>query len=255
MYLVAIAVVVGALAGRLVLRRPLRHRHLGPVRAHWVPVLVLGIALAVAADRLDDGPTVAVAVAGHALLVVGALANLHLVGTGVIAVGLALNLTSMVVDGGIPVRRGALVHAGVVDADDVAGATLRGPRHLERDDDMVPVLGDVLPLAAAGTVVSFGDLIVLVGITDVTAHAVRRRRRPPDEVVVIDLRAHVRSDEELDAMLRHPTARTSASPAHDWGTAPPGAAVSGSHHSASPDVRAPAMVGSRTPAAPASANR
>lgn len=251
------AVVVGLVAGRLLLRRPLRYRHLGPPRVGALPILVLGVALVVVADRLDSSAAVAVAVAGQATLVVGVLANGHLVGTGVLAVGLALNLVSMTVDGGMPVRRGALVHAGVLGADEVAGASLSGPRHLERDDDLVPGLGDVLPLRPVGTVVSFGDLVILTGLADIAAHAARPRRhrrrgrRSEPETVVIDLRAHVRSDDELEAMLRHPTARSSANPAHDWGTAPPAVAVSGSHHSASPEVRAPATVGAATADAPA----
>jgi hypothetical protein len=247
--------VAGALAGRRLLR-PLRYRHLGSPRLRWLPLLAAGVALAVAADRLDGGTAVVVAGVGHAVLVAGVLANAHLVGTGVLAVGIALNLASLTLDGGMPVRRGALVHAGVLDAADVPGATVSGPRHLERGDDLLPVLGDVLPVAALGTVVSFGDLIVVVGMADIAAHAARPRRRRSDvEPGVLDLRGVAPSDDVPGPATAQRSARSSASPVHDWGTAPPAAAVSGSHHSASPDADAPATVGADTLRAPARVSR
>lgn len=207
MALVVVAVVIGAVAGRAL--RPLRYRHLGRPRLRWLPVLAAGVLASVAADRLDGSTAVAVAIAGQAALVAGAAANLHLVGAGILAIGLALNLVSMAVDGGVPVRRGAVVAAGLLEPAELEGATVDGPRHFERDDDRLPALGDALPIEALGTVVSFGDLIVVVGIADTVAHAARRRRRArahQRDTVVIDLRDHLLSDDEVAARLRHPTA-------------------------------------------------
>jgi hypothetical protein len=204
--LVVVAVVAGVLAGRAL--SPLRYRHLAPPRPRWVAVALAGVVVATVAERLDGDAAVWCAVVGQALLVVGVVANLHLVGAGVLAVGLGCNLLSMAVDGGIAVRPASLVEAGVVTRAELDGASLAGPRHLETDDDHLGVLGDAIPLSAFGTVVSFGDLIALVGIGDVAAHAARplRRRRRSDSVV-IDLRGHVPSDDELSARLRHPTGR------------------------------------------------
>jgi hypothetical protein len=224
------ALAVGVVLGRLLLQ-PLRYRHLGAARVRWPVALGLGAVLAVAADRIDGGGAVPLAVVGQVLLIIGVLANLHLVGTGVLAVGLALNLVSMVVDGGVPVRRGALVAAGVLEPADVPDATVSGPRHLERSDDLAPWLGDALPVAPMRTVVSFGDLVVAVGVADVAAHAARRRRTAQVPL------------------------STNARPVHDWGTAPPGAPVSGSHHSARPEVRAPAAVGLARVFTPANQSR
>jgi hypothetical protein len=221
--LVVAAVAAGAAAGRLLLR-PLRYRHLGPTPLRWPAVLVAGVVLAVAADRVDGSTAVGLAIAGQALLVAGVLANLHLVGAGVVAVGLATNLASMAVDGGVPVRPSALLAAGIVEQGDTVA--VRGPRHVERPDDLVPWLGDALPIEPLRSVVSFGDLIVAIGLADVAAHAARPRRQ---------------------------SSRTS--PVHDWGTAPPAAPVSGCHHSASPDVSAPATVGAATERIPAHASR
>jgi hypothetical protein len=258
MALVLLALGIGMVLGRRM--QPLRYRHLGAPRVHWWPALALGVVLAIVADRLDGTAAVGVGIAGESLLVIGVLANLHLVGTGVVAVGLGLNLLSMVVDGGVPVRPGALVEAGVLDPGEVAGAKVAGPRHIEDDRDIVPWLGDALPVSPLGTVMSFGDLIVGVGIADVTAHAVRPRRRraaappappPPDEPVLVD-------DDLVDELLldlQEPVAITIDSPVHDWGTAPPAAPVSGTHHSARPDVMAPLVVGPATVVMPARQSR
>ena len=223
MALTVVALAVGVVLGRLLLQ-PLRYRHLGPARVRWPIVLGLGVVLAVTADFTAS---TSLAIISQALLTLGVLGNGHLVGTGVLAVGLAMNLVSMTVDGGVPVRRGALVAAGVLDPEEVARATVSGPRHLERDDDLLPWLGDALPVAPLRTVVSFGDLVVAVGVADVAAHAARRRRQSIN----------------------------SASPVHDWGTAPPAAPVSAFHHSARPDVRAPATVGLARVVTPARQSR
>lgn len=210
MTLVVVAVVVGIVAGRVL--RPLRYRHLGRPHLRWLPVLAAGIIASLVADRLDGSTAVTVGVAGQAALAAGAVANLHLVGAGVLAAGLALNLASMVIDGGVPVRRGAVVAAGLLEPAELDGAIVDGPRHFERDDDIVPALGDALPIESLGTVVSFGDLIVVVGIADTVAHATRRRRRVHavdhhhhDDTIVIDLRDHLPSDAELEARLRPAT--------------------------------------------------
>lgn len=207
MALVVVAVISGLVAGRALLR-PLRYRHLAAPRPRRVALGVAGVVLATVAEQLDGSSAVTLALAGQALLVAGVLANLHLVGAGVLAVGLGLNLLTMTVDGGVPVRPSALVEAGIVERAEVEGATLAGPRHLEDDGDLLGALGDAIPLSAFGTVVSFGDLVALVGIADVAAHAARplRRRRRTDNVV-IDLRGYVPRDDEVAAMLRHPSSR------------------------------------------------
>ena len=229
--LVVAALITGVVVGRLL--PPLRYRRVGVQRLRGAEALGAGVVLSVLADALDGGIAVVVGVLGQALLLAGVLANLHLVGTGVVAVGLALNLASMIVDQGVPVRRGALVAAGILDADEVPRASVSGPRHLERDSDLAPWLGDALPVGALRSAVSFGDLIVAIGVADVAAHAARPRRRRDQP----------------------PPPSSNDRPVHDWGTAPPALAVSGSHHSASPDVRAPATVGSARLVAPARQSR
>ena len=214
-----LAVAAGTVVGLRL--RPLRYRHLGTTPLRWPAVVLAGTVLAVVADRTD---AVVVAVAAQVLLIAGVAANGHLVGTGVVAVGLGANLVPMLVDGGVPVRPSAMVAAGIIEQGEVV--TVTGPRHVERPDDLVPWLGDALPIEPFRIVVSFGDLIVAIGLADVAAHAARPRRQ-----------------------------RRSASPVHDWGTAPPAAPVSGCHHSASPEISAPATVDDATERIPAHASR
>jgi hypothetical protein len=169
------AVVAGAAVGAV-----LRSRAVGPAPAlRRLGPLVAGIAGALAADRLEGDVAVTVAVGAQLLLVAGVLANRTVSGATLLAVGLGLNLVSMAVDGGVPVDGHALVRAGVLDERTVDAADFDGPRHLQGDGDMLPWLGDAVPVAALGTVVSVGDLVTLAGTGWVTAGWVRSTRRRP----------------------------------------------------------------------------
>ena len=97
-------------------------------------------------------------------------------GVAVVGVGLLVNLV-----GGGGQRR----HAGAGRAPSrPPGSSSAGepievddPRHLETSDDPLPVLGDVLPVPFAHEVISFGDLIVVVGAADAVRELSRRRAR------------------------------------------------------------------------------
>jgi hypothetical protein len=173
---------------------------------------------------------------------------------GVLAIGLCANVVPVVVNQGMPVRADALVHANVATAADVGTIELTGGRHLERPSDNFVVLADIIPVPAAGEVVSFGDLIICVAMVDVIVHLVRRQRHAP---------AHSRGrhgpqggygEPTLD--LREPAAAdiSSARPDHDWGDAPSPVPSSGSQNSDNPDVSAPSTVLSAI-GAPADHNR
>lgn len=270
--LVPVAVVIGVVVGRIVAPGGGRRRALPWARLPGL--LVAGVLATALAGRLGGDTALAVAIAGRLALLIGVLANLHVTGAGVVAAGLALNLAPLAVDGATPVRRGALVQAGVVDAAEVERVAFDGPRRLERPDDALAALGDVVPLDPAATVVSIGDIVIATGVADVALHLVRRRgraRRPSSSVAAparrriepssrpgplrrtigtvdpatwhrIDLRPPGLSP--LVATYRR--ASSAASPVQDWGTAPPGAAVSACHHSAQPDATAPTVAGRAT---------
>jgi hypothetical protein len=171
--LIVLAVVVGALIG---LALPPAARHRARPRAHLLPLLIVGVVAQATAGRLDGGQAVVVALAGFACLLAFALANLHLTGMGVLAIGLAANVFVIAINGGMPVRTRALVAANVIDEREIAGLELSGPRHPERSSDRLVELGDIIPVPPIHEVVSFGDLIIVVATADVVAHLVRRRR-------------------------------------------------------------------------------
>lgn len=177
MLLLAVAVAVGVLAG--VARPPLGARTPRP-RFTWLPLLGGGAVLNLAAYLLDGTAATFALMASLVLLLGFVGVNPHVTGVAVIGLGLLLNLVSVVLNDGMPVRGGALVAAGVVDETDLEGTTFVGPRHLETSADTIPVLGDVLPvpLPIAPEVLSFGDLIVVVGAADAVRDLARRRHRP-----------------------------------------------------------------------------
>jgi hypothetical protein len=165
------------------------------VTVRWWALLPVGLVLAVVATRANGAVAGVLGVAGLGGLVTFTARNLHLAGMGILTAGLGLNLLAIVVNAGMPVRPGALVTAGVVDTGEAGTVELAGYRYLERPEDPLPIIGDVIPLPLGRSVVSVGDLVIAVGVADVVAHLTRRRRRvdrfqdlrmwlPPEEVAV-----------------------------------------------------------------------
>jgi hypothetical protein len=128
-----------------------------------------------------------------------AVSNLSVTGMWMIALGLTLNAFVVGLNHGIPVGRKALTHAGrdpgVYSAE----------HHVQRSSDKLLILGDVVPISPIGEIVSFGDLILAVGLIDVLVHLMRPARRRQDEP---------REDEELEqwpVQLRPPAAVSESS--------------------------------------------
>jgi hypothetical protein len=171
--LTVLAVLVGLFIG--LLRRG-RIRNLVDVQVSWWPLLLAGIFVPALVDRVDVRHAwlwVGVALAG---LVLFASRNLRLVGMSVVAIGLACNLLPTVFERGMPVRPDALVQAGIVPSDAIDRVVLHGARQLGTDDHRLWFLGDIVPVSETSQVVSFGDLIVLVGLADVAANMLLRQR-------------------------------------------------------------------------------
>lgn len=223
MVLLVVAVLGGLAAG--LLRPPLGARG---VRLHLrgMPLLATGaVGTAVAQVIAHDQATLVMGLSLAVLL--GFVArNLHVTGIVVIGCGLLLNLVAVVLNNGMPVRGGALVAAGVVERDELATIELSGVRHLESPTDRLGVLGDVLPLASTREVLSFGDLIVVVGATDALRELARRRRPRWSR----------------DERRTYSSTMTQLKVVHDWGTAPSAAPLSGSQCSAKPERSTPATI-------------
>lgn len=169
---IAIAVALGLVAGLAAGGRP----GAAPGRPlRWWATVLVGAAVQVAAVALDlDGAAATVAVlASYALLVTFAAANLRLAGMAVVLGGLTLNLTSMVANGGMPVRDSALVATGLVAEADLPAVDLGPKRHLETPADRLPALGDVIPVRSLRQVLSVGDVVLAAGVVVVTFRLVK----------------------------------------------------------------------------------
>ena len=221
MWLTAVAVLIGLGIGLALSPRTTRFAR---PRIRLLPLLVVGVIGQVIANRMTGSAATVLGLVALSQLVVFALANLHLTGMGVMAIGLGLNLLVMMMNGGMPVSARAL------QAARVPAGELQGARHVERSGDGLTILGDIIPVG--GQVVSYGDLIIAVATADVIAHLVRRQRRQPRTA------ASINTD----------------SPVHDWGMAPSPVPSSASQYSASPEEDAPRTLVAAT-SAPANHNR
>jgi hypothetical protein len=140
------------------------------LQALWA--LFAALAVQVALDLLWSGPGTGLS---HALLAVSyllligfCLANVTLKGMSVVAFGIALNALVIMANGGMPIR-----------TDPGFRATVK--HHAEGPSDTLTFLGDIIVLRPLNQALSFGDLIMLVGLVDVLVHRSRpapSRRRP-----------------------------------------------------------------------------
>jgi hypothetical protein len=115
------------------------------------------------------------ALSGFACLFGFALANLAVTGFWLIALGLFLNAFVIGLNHGMPIGTKALAHTGN------NASVYPVLHHVQRSSDRLLILGDVVPISPIGEVVTFGDLILGVGIADVIVHLMRPARRKRDE--------------------------------------------------------------------------
>lgn len=175
MRLTALAVTLGCLLALVLGGRP---SNLGrrPLRG-W-PLLAGGIVLQVAAGRaLGEAATTPLVVASYLLLIVFAVVNLHLVGMGVVMVGMVANALVIGLNDGMPIRPAAVVAAGLATPEEAERLKADAKRRPERSGDQAILLADIIPIPLMGEVVSFGDLVIGVGIVDTIIHLMKPRRR------------------------------------------------------------------------------
>jgi hypothetical protein len=216
----ALGVVAGLVVG---LARSPAGRHTVRPRIDHIGLIAAGAGLNALSVVLDGDAATFALMASLAVLVVVAFANRHVTGVAVVGVGLLVNLAAVSLNAGMPVRPSALEAAGLAEPGEVI--TVEPPRHLESDADPVPVVGDVIPIPLTREVVSFGDLIVVLGAADAVRELSRRRAR------AVGLEPAYRPAR---------MARTSVDQV--WGTAPSGAPVSATQCSANPDRSTPVTI-------------
>ena len=170
---IAVAIVVGLFIGRL---RRGRITAVTRTKLQLRSLIVIAFGSGLAVDLIDVPEPAMWAIVGLTAGLVFAVRNLHLVGMVVIAVGVTTNLLPVAVTGSTPVHASALVEAGMVAEADLDRVALAGARTLVDDGTGWVMLGDIIPVAAAGQVMSFGDLIILVGLASVIANLMLQRR-------------------------------------------------------------------------------
>ena len=139
-------------------------------------LLPLGLALQLAAVS-SAGPTwpFLLVLFSFACLFAFAIANLGVTGFWMIALGLFLNAFAVGLNHGMPIGHKALSHTG----NNVG--VFAALHHTQRSSDRLLILGDVVPISPIGEVVTFGDLILAVGLVDVIVHLMRPPKRRRDE--------------------------------------------------------------------------
>lgn len=220
MWFIAIAVLIGAVVGRLRGGSP---SEIAAKDVRWLSLLLLGMAARLLSSGLDlDGASLPL-IASFLLIGGFAAGNLRLVGMPIFLFGLFLNFAPVAVNDGMPVRPEAVVSANVAGAGDLQVIDLGAGRHLETDGDSLTFLGDIVPVPFLREVVSFGDLILAVGLADMMTNLMlpaRRRKRLPERRLVED---HVALGGEPWDGSRSAEADTEADPGeglvgvpHEW---------------------------------------
>jgi hypothetical protein len=173
LYVTGLALVSGAVIGLATGGRPrfiARHR----VRAWWL--VLVGFGFQLAADHVDLGSlATVVVVAGAVALLAFASLNPNLVGIGVVAVGVAANALVIGLDNGMPVRPSAVVAAHLATVADEPAINYGYRHHQQRPSDKLLFLSDIIPIPVQPLqqVVSFGDLILAIGVAATVAHLVQ----------------------------------------------------------------------------------
>jgi hypothetical protein len=149
------------------------------VAGGWMLAGGLGIQIAleyidVPKDQIDT-VGYGLLMASFALIIAFCLTNLHTAGFGVIAVGIAMNALVIGLNQGMPtIDIGNDAHGNRIQKAIEVSVKHRP----ERPDDLLRFLDDRILLPEPfDAVVSFGDLVVAVGICELAYFASRRRRR------------------------------------------------------------------------------
>ena len=138
--------------------------NLAATKFGWVWVLVIALALQIEADifassDLPQAVEIRLLVVTYFGVALFMGLNFKLPGMPIAAAGLVLNAIVIFLNGAMPVSRWAA---------DIAGATLGqdlGVKHeIAGSNTVLPFLADVIPIPYTSWVVSFGDVVLAVGI-------------------------------------------------------------------------------------------
>ena len=161
----------------------------------------------------------ALLMASYATLIAFIALNIRLPGLWVIALGFALNLLVIGVNGGMPVSDAALRSAygsGYAEQRRELAEGRQAKHHLERPVDTLTPLADVIPVGApVHQVLSVGDIVWLIGTAWVVTGMMRRREER------IATGGAPRAPDELSAPPGEPPQSESAPEASERSASPP----------------------------------
>jgi Family of unknown function (DUF5317) len=167
-YVVAIvvAIVVVPLTGGQLAR-------IADIRLRRVWLLFAGLGIQVLLELVDlprarfDDVGLTLLLLSYVFIIGFGLSNLLITGMGVITVGIAMNAFVIALNQGMPYR--------VPEGEKTETTVKHRP---EQPDDVLPALGDTIVLGdPVNAAISFGDLVIAVGLVDLTYRASRRPRR------------------------------------------------------------------------------
>jgi chromate transport protein ChrA len=152
------------------------------LNALWLLLVALIIQVALElvdfpAQRIDD-VGLAILLTSYVLIFAFCFLNRHTGGMVIIAIGVALNVLAIALNGGMPTkdevqrRNGRDVHVPIE----------RTVKHKPREsDDKLPFLGDVITAPGVpNQQFSVGDIVIGIGVVDICFEASRRPRRRGD---------------------------------------------------------------------------
>lgn len=128
--------------------------------------------------RYDD-LGLALLLVSYALMLAFGVANLRLRGMSIALLGVALNALVIAVNAGMPVDMSRI--GGCNESPLPAGCQASVKHQPATPDDLLPILGDFIP-GPMDTLISYGDLILVAGIIDISFWASRRKRPRADEL-------------------------------------------------------------------------
>jgi hypothetical protein len=160
----------------------------------WSALLFGGLGLQLALELLPipesrwDDLGFGLLVLSYVLIIAFCARNALLRGMTIVLIGVACNTIAIVVNNGMPVEVPP-------DLQDESWVEPTIKHHPQSDDDQLMFLADIIVLREPlGAAISFGDLIIAVGLCDVTYHASRKRKsresiavRASSERATIDL--------------------------------------------------------------------
>ena len=159
------------------------HR-IGRIQLHALWLLLAALAIQVVLefvdfpkDRIDDAG-LAILLASYALIFAFCFVNRHTSGMVIIAIGVALNVLAIALNGGMPTKDEVQQRNG----RDVHVPIERTVKHKRREsDDKLPFLGDVITAPGVpNQQFSVGDIVIGIGVVDICFEASRRPRRRGD---------------------------------------------------------------------------